>query len=267
MKVEEADIKENLGADDIENVENEWNIVENAVDIDAEDVNSFITRPFFYIKKIHSGHTIGNVVARLLNEFFTEKEKFWVDLEDQDIYCQDPCPVNGNCCSIEDPAKTTTTTEGPLGPVENKRIPTTPIFPPIKRYSWFTWVDNHKNDFTLVQDYGEPQESLYCGSVEITNTAQLDFIRENCNANRKPLCMRKTPQIVRKKNTRKRISQQKKKTRKNKKRGKRSSGRQGRQLTGTGRPIEMCATVLPALVGNKDITRMRRPPRSLKVSS
>merc|ERR1719189_1170519 len=56
-----------------------------------------------------------------------------------------------------------------------------------------------------------------------------------------------TRTLPRKKKTKNK--KKKKKGRKNQKKRPESSEVQGRQLTDTGRPIEMCATVLPALLG------------------
>merc|ERR1719464_2193124 len=53
----------------------------------------------------------------------------------------------------------------------------------------------------------------------------------------------------RKNKNQKKARKSKKKTRNSKKAGNGSSRRVRRQLTDTGRPIEMCATVLPALLG------------------
>lgn len=205
--------------------------------------------------------TIGKLVAKLLNKSFLKKETFWVDLDDRFVYCYFPCPdpSGSDCCSLDG-----------LKPYTKQSTS-------INLYSWLTWQDKYfvsqitggffKNEFTLVQDYTEPQESLKCGALEHLNMnkEELDFFRENCNVKHRPLCMRQRgPNIDFKiHNSKNRKSQKKKKTKNNKKkerrsknkntkRGTRSSGRQSRQLTDTGRPIEMCATVLPALMGNDD---------------
>merc|ERR1711879_141032 len=80
------------------------------------------------------------------------------------------------------------------------------------------------------------------------------FWRDYCTSKLKPLCMRgiaemtdNTRTLPRKKKTKNK--KKKKKGRKNQKNRPESSEVQGRQLTDTGRPIEMCATVLPALLG------------------
>ena len=228
----------------MENYESQWNVFGTSVSgVNPEYLN---TSSFLFVEQNTTGLTIGKLVSRLLTKSYTEKETFWVDLADKDIYCYDPCPALGDCCSIEEPKETRIT--------ENSE----PTPNSIEKYSWFTWVDKEQvnNEFTLIQNYtkSESLESLKCGALEITGNTQLDFFRENCRAKHKPLCMKgESIQIT---PTRKRKTQKKKKTknskRKNAMTGKGSSGRQGRQLTDTGRPIEMCATVLPALVGNNN---------------
>ena len=153
------------------------------------------------------------------------------------MYCYDPCPALGDCCSTEEPKGTDRITEN-SEPIPNS----------IFVYNWFTWVNKSDNKITLVQNYIESQPD--CGGLFLYDH-NINFFRENCQAKHKPLCMKGS---TIKFEDRKRKSHKKNKKRKSKKKnaktGKRSSGRQGRQLTDTGRPIEMCATVLPALVGN-----------------
>lgn len=238
------EIKQYIGADEIKNYEAEWNVNGTSYfsGIKPEDWN---TNPVFIVKQNPTGFTIGQLVSRLLKKSYTKKETFWVELTDQYIYCYDPCPADGDCCTstpIYDyylPRKNTENSER------------TPIS--VKKYLWFTWRDY--NDITLVQDFSE-STSFSCGALETstdTNDKQPDFFRENCESKHRPLCMRwSNIQII--PTRRKRKNPNKKKPKNGKKKismkGKGSSGRQGRQLTDTGRPIEMCATVLPALIGN-----------------
>ena len=250
MEFADAKTKQFFGADNIENYEAEWNVNGTiASGVNPEYLN---TSSFLFVKPNTTDLTIGKLISRLLSKSFTEEETLWVDLADKDIYCYDPCPALGDCCSIEEPKGTDVKITENSDPT-----PTS-----IKKYSWFTWVDKYQvdNEFTLIQNYrkSESLESLKCGALEITNNTQLDFFRENCRAKHKPLCMKgENIQITLNPTSRKRKTQKKKKTknskRKNAMTGKGSSGRQGRQLTDTGRPIEMCATVLPALVGNNEI--------------
>ena len=257
--------KQFFGANDTEYFVEEWNenYVDNSTDIFNEELNiAQIISTVLYIDQSTPDLTIGKLVAKILNQFYTEKETFWVNLEDRDVYCYDPCPdPSFYCCSTEEPIEIETPD------TENKN---TWVINSINKYSWMTWADvfysnspQQSNEFTLVQDYTKAQESLNCGALEITNNIQLDFYRENCKAKLRPLCMRDVddygPSVnfdLRKRKTqyKKNPIKKKKKSSRNKKKNSKkrnqSLGRQGKQLTDTGRPIEMCATVLPALIGN-----------------
>ena len=220
----------------------------------ADYINSYVSGvdpdyTVLFVDQTTSDLTVGKLVARLLKNSLTEKETktFWVDLKNEDNYCYEPCPSIGNCCS------TTSLTD-----YEGSSI---------KKYSWLTWVDMcnefsvryhascYSNEFSLVQNYTEPIENLDCGALEITDKTTLDFWRENCKAKHRPLCMRGSADITDKaRNIKKEMRDLKKEMGNTKKiftkTGKGSSWREGRQLTDTGMPIEMCATVLPAVMGN-----------------
>merc|ERR1719350_1469822 len=208
-----TDYKTYFGADNIENFETEWRDSDktSVSGVDPEYLN---TSSVLFVKKstANSPFTIGNLVARLLTKSYTGEnstlETFWVDLENQDIYCYDPCPASasGDCCSIEGPK--TTLSEVKIS--ENSE----PIPTSIKKYNWFTWVNKYDNKITLVQDYTENQNSINCGALDIKNDKQLDFFRENCKAKHRPLCMKEGSTIEFVDAKRKRKSHNKKKSEK-----------------------------------------------------
>ena len=263
MQLQIADYKKYFGADNIKNFDTDWQS-------DGYWQNTLNTNSVLFLKKNATDLTVGKLVARLLTKSYTGGENstleaFWVDLANQDIFCYSPCPDDsGDCCSIENPFGYPTTPT----PRRSEAKITENLF---TRHTWLTWVStNDDNNITLVQDYTEPYYygsgttrsprdhydygSPDCGALYIYNDY---YFRENCRAKHRPLCM-KGSSIEFEDTRRKRKSHKKKKTRKIKKkkdtkRGKRSSGR---QLTDTGRPIEMCATVLPALIGNNNNNRI-----------
>jgi len=199
-------------------------------------------------KKIKNTLTLDTLLARVMNKAGAENETFWADLREQDFYCYDPCPALGDCCSITEPLEITTTTDTKIS--ENSEV---------KKYSWQTWVDYFGlAEFSLVENYKPPpsNRNFDCGILGKTETSKLKFWRENCNAEHKPLCMKYDPsrqKIIRVNDvsSKRKRKNKKKKKKKARKAGKGSSRqrREGRQLTDTGRPIEMCATILPALLG------------------
>ena len=253
MVQSEEDARKYLGIlDDID--ESAWNDGSFVTEVGPE---LLYTGSFLFVDQTSAKLTIGKILARLLKKAFTEKETetFWVDLQNEDMHCYDPCPPEPyNCCSIFLPQTTTTTSPSVI--TKNSE----PIQYSIKKFTWHTWFNRlgfnfQDNKFTLVQNYTyESNENLNCGALAITeDKGNLDFFRENCRAKLRPLCMRDTNiQITdtRKRKNKERKNKERKKTRISKKKKKGSSKRKGRQLTETGRPVEMCATVLPALLGN-----------------
>ena len=259
-----------MGAINIEDKKTEWTDGSLDLGVDPEylvnldDTHEYST--ILYVDQTTPELTLGKLMARLFKKFNSEiaTKTFWVNLQNKDIYCYDPCPAERDhyfCCSTELSTS-----------VNSKQIQTY-----IKKYSWHTWVKkeyfNWQYYYTAVQNYTyEPNENLDCGAVEKKDRTTPDFFRENCKAKHRPLCMRPTnsryytkdtdlidTQKKRKNKDKKRTKKFKKKTRnikkKNRKAGKGSSRRVRRQLTDTGRPIEMCATVLPALLGiNKKLS-------------
>lgn len=252
------EIRKYLGADDLKN----WNGKEINTDYlyqwfynlkaaheaywSTQNIsgNTYARPEFLYINQNTSGLTIGKLVERLLNKSFKEKEIFWVGLRDLDIYCYYPCPESELCCGLNANEFTASIVTGEV----IEQPPNTSI----EKYSFFRWENGPLflqeifNDTAIfyIQDYiKEPEEFLNCGAIEIMKTEELDFFRENCKVKHRPLCMRWTPNSQFSVNPQKTMSDKKKKTRKNKKknrkRGKKSSRQQGRQLTDTGRPIEM----------------------------
>ena len=282
-------MKQYFGADNLEN----W----NGNEINIELLQTYYRlNTFLYVDQSTQGLTIGKLLARMLNKAYNEKETFWVSLFNLKLFCYDPCPDQAfshpepditHCCRGEPITSTFEYKENEnkpycYDPCPDPNLvnsdsdssccseqPITKTITPDEKYSFLTWSSFY-NRIVLVQNYTQSKESIDCGSVEIKNTEQLDFYRENCKAKKRPLCMRfnnesdeNDKKIVEiNSNQRKRKTTKKKKTRKsNKKKANRrkvSSGRQGRQLTGTGRPIEMCATVLPALLGNNLIIIHKR---------
>ena len=283
-------MKQFFGADDIENHQVDWKDFYDK-DFDESSNSSLTPGPVYSLQSTpDAGLTIGKLVARILNKNFTEKESFWVNLRKRDVYCYDPCPIDGNCCQVERPRENSSDYSyynyydysdysdyydyydyynyydyyyGSYGAKSTKTHEKT--VKTVKKYSWLTWMDNENYkktyNFTLVQDYTEPQEPLNCGALEVKDMKieELDFFGEKCKAKHRPLCMRSTNpnsqieinyNLKKIKKAKKRKEKRRKNKKKNTKRGKQSLGRQKRQLTDTGRPIEMCATVLPALIGN-----------------
>ena len=100
--------------------------------------SSSARRPVFFINPVTTKTTIDKIAARALSKHFTDgMEKYWVDLTNKRIYCFDPCPTTGECCSTE------------------YKISPTSTFTPtsIKTYLWHTWVNNTAAEqFNLVQD-------------------------------------------------------------------------------------------------------------------
>ena len=213
--------------------------------LNGTDPDSLNTRTILFASENPEELTIGKLVARLLRKSNTERIiVFWVDLILRYIYCYDPCPATGDCCSIYLPEDRTYN---------------------IKQYIWQTWKEYVNDDFTIVQNYlnrGSPNNFYGAGAL-VEWSDNIIFFREDRTTQHRPLCMKDDSMIQitdtrserkhkNQKNARKskkKARNSKKKTRNSKKAGKGSSRRQGRQLTDTGRPIEMCATVLPALLG------------------
>ena len=134
--------------------------------------------------------------------------------------------------------------------------------------TFLTWGKDPYKDFTIaqfLQTYGD--SFSLCAAID--NDTSLDkksteFWLDYCTSKLKPLCMRgndikitntrkmrklnqKKENRFRKKKNRFRKKKQNKMEKNNKVQG--SSVGKGRQLTGTGQSIEMCATLLPALAG------------------
>ena len=69
----------------MENYESQWNVFGTSVSgVNPEYLN---TSSFLFVEQNTTGLTIGKLVSRLLTKSYTEKETFWVDLADKDIYC------------------------------------------------------------------------------------------------------------------------------------------------------------------------------------
>ena len=124
-------------------------------------------------------------------------------------------------------------------------------------YTWLTWGKT-EDEFSLSQplnfgaDINNACAAIYKAAVFGQTSSA--FWRDYCTAKLKPLCMRGNNIMItdtRKRKLRKPKKNKNKENRKNKKnKGRKLLGlSKGRQLTDTGRPIEMCATVLPALLG------------------
>ena len=235
----EADAKGYLKADDIEAKESEWKLDEYGSKMSESnadpEVESTYTSTILYVDQTTEDLTIDKLVTRLLKKSLTdETEIFWVDLQNQYIYCHNPCSdAQGDCCSTTDFNYDYSDT--------TKKV---------EKYSWHTWIINFNHvSLALVQNYIETTEDLDCGAVEITDKTTLEFLRENCKAKHKPLCMKGSADITDKARN---IKHETIKTKQeiSTKAGILTSRSEGRQLTDTGQPIEMCLTVIPAVIGN-----------------